>query len=124
MDYHSEDITIKMEPPLEISDSSSETESESEAPVVIQNISHSRKQRGSMPATFERSELVIGTSTYNTTVVESNFVGRESRENVTWEQARFIDFMSSHILQLSPALQNEFLDGVMGLYLEIAKRNQ
>lgn len=56
-------------------------------------------------------------------VTENTFVAREPGRNLTWKQARFIEFMSSHILQLSLPLQNEFLNGVMGLYLEIAKRN-
>lgn len=134
MDCYTEDITIKMEPPLEISDSESESESGSETHAVKQN------SIGNIPKTFQSPGMVIGTTTYSNTSLninmekeptvfsnasgaESTFVGRESRGNLTWEQTRFIDFMSSHILQLSLPLQNEFLDGVMGLYLEISKRN-
>lgn len=122
MAYHTEDVAIKMEPPLEISDSESEAESVSEVHTVEQN---DAQDIGNIHETIERSEMAIGTTTYNTSMninIEKD-VGRESRENLTWEQARFIDFMSSHILQLSLPLQNEFLDGVMGLYLEISKRN-
>lgn len=137
MDCHTEDVTIKMEPPLEISDSGSETEPGSEADhAVMQTNSDGREHIAN--TSFERSGLATGTTTYNTSmninmeksfpvfgnVIESTtFAGGESRGNLTWEQARFIDFMSSHILQLAPPLQNEFLDGVMGLYLEISKRN-
>lgn len=132
MDCHTEDVTIKMEPPLEISDSDSDTESGSETLPVIQNNSYCRKRLESIHESSESPGMVIETTTYNTsmymnmekdTSVFGNFVGGEPGRNLTWEQARFIDFMSSHILQLSMPLQNEFLDGVMGLYLEISKRN-
>lgn len=56
-------------------------------------------------------------------VIENTFGGREPVRNLSWKQARFIEFMSSHILQFSLPLQNEFMDGVTELYLEIAKRN-
>lgn len=57
-------------------------------------------------------------------VTQNAFFAREPGKSLTWKQARFIEFMSSHILQFSLPLQNEFLEGVMGLYLEIDKRNR
>lgn len=74
-----------------------------------------------MNVKVEKDPLEFGNR--SAAVIENTSVGREPGRNLTWEQARFIEFMSSHILQLSLPLQSEFLDGVMGLYLEIAKRN-